>query len=79
MRGRYNPTTAEQNKRTLDRRARGLRDRLNTTLRAARELHRNAHEFYQAGAFHGGRMRELDDLATFLTDARDELTAFLKA
>jgi hypothetical protein len=78
MRG-HNPDTAEQNKRTLDRRARGLRDRLTRTLRTARELHRTAHDFYQAGAFHSGRMRELDNLATFLTDARDELTAFLKA
>ena len=78
MRG-HNPDTAAQNKKHLDRRARGLCDRLTTTLRAARELHRTAHDFYQAGAFHGERMRELDDLETFLTDARDELTAFLKA
>jgi hypothetical protein len=58
------------------RRLRALDAALKGLLRSARGGKR-VHGFYLAGAFHGGKMRNLDDLVMHLEDARKEIKAYL--
>jgi len=60
------------------RRLRAIDARLKLALRSARGTWRRAHELYSAGAFHGERMRNLDDLVMLLEDARKEIKEYLK-
>lgn len=60
------------------RRLRAIDARLKLALRSARGARKRAHGCYLVGAFHGGRMRNLDDLVMQLEDARKEIKEYLK-
>jgi len=66
------------NKERLNRAAQKVRDGLNKSLRNLRTLHTTAEALFNAGEFHGGKMRNLDDAECWLADTRTALTEFLK-
>ena len=66
------------NKEGLNRAVKKVRDGLNKSLRNLRTLHTTAEAFFNAGEFHGGKMRDLDDAECWLADTRNALTDFLK-
>ena len=56
----------------------GIRREINKALASAKIAHERAQEFYVAGMFHGGKVRNLDDLVMYLEDARKEIKEYLK-